>query len=153
MIAFTVRGLPQAQGSARAFIAGGRAIVTTEGNRPRSPLGAWRTAVATEARGVMGDTPELTGPLALTVTFSLPRPQSHYGSGRNAGVLKASAPSHVPTKPDVDKLLRAVLDALTGVAWKDDAQVASVHATKTYGDGWTGCRIRLEPLTPPNQED
>lgn len=38
-------------------------------------------------------------------------------------------------KPDLDKLVRAVLDGLTGVAYFDDAQVTAVQATKRYGDG------------------
>jgi crossover junction endodeoxyribonuclease RusA len=141
MIRFDVRGLPQAQGSARAFIAGGRAMIATEANRPRSPLGAWRTAIATEARAAMSDRGVLEEPLALSVTFRMPRPKSH----RGAKGLKPSAPSHVATKPDIDKLLRAVLDALTGVVFRDDAQVAVLGASKQYDDGVIGCSIRVEP--------
>ena len=36
-------------------------------------------------------------------------------------------------KPDLDKLIRAVLDGLTGVAYVDDSQVILIQATKTYG--------------------
>jgi len=35
-------------------------------------------------------------------------------------------------KPDIDKLIRAILDGLTGVAFKDDAQVVKVIASKNY---------------------
>jgi len=41
---------------------------------------------------------------------------------------------HPVVKPDVDKLARALLDALTGVAYGDDAQVVEMHVCKTYGD-------------------
>ena len=37
-------------------------------------------------------------------------------------------------RPDLDKLCRAVLDALTGIAYKDDQQVVSLFATKSYGE-------------------
>jgi len=38
------------------------------------------------------------------------------------------------TRPsDLDKLVRAVLDALTGIVWKDDAQVVALKATKVQG--------------------
>jgi Holliday junction resolvase RusA-like endonuclease len=149
-IRFTVRGLPQAQGSVRAFVnrATGRAMVATEGNKPRSPLGAWRTAIAAEARAAIGDRPVLEGPLALTVTYRLPRPRAHFGTGRNASILKPSAPAYVPTKPDIDKLLRAVLDALTGVVFRDDAQVAMLWSAKQYDSGVTGCTVTVRPVLP-----
>jgi Holliday junction resolvase RusA-like endonuclease len=35
--------------------------------------------------------------------------------------------------PDLDKLIRAVLDGLTGVAYKDDGQVVKITAVKIYG--------------------
>lgn len=37
------------------------------------------------------------------------------------------------TKPDVDKLLRSVLDALTGIAFKDDSQVVTCEVSKHFG--------------------
>jgi crossover junction endodeoxyribonuclease RusA len=35
-------------------------------------------------------------------------------------------------RPDLDKLTRGVLDALTGMAWHDDSEVAALHARKIY---------------------
>jgi Holliday junction resolvase RusA-like endonuclease len=40
---------------------------------------------------------------------------------------------HAIKKPDLDKLLRAIGDGLTGVVWRDDSQVISISATKHYG--------------------
>lgn len=37
-------------------------------------------------------------------------------------------------KPDLDNLVKALKDALTGIVWKDDAQIVSLCARKTYGD-------------------
>lgn len=40
-----------------------------------------------------------------------------------------------PTKkPDIDNIVKTVLDALNGVAYKDDTQVIQVMATKIYQD-------------------
>jgi crossover junction endodeoxyribonuclease RusA len=134
-IEFAVRGLPQAQGSARAFVAGGRAIIATNANRPRTPLGAWRTAIATEARDAIAEAPLLEGPLTVRVAFVMPRPRSHYlpaNSRRPLPVLRLDAPSWDTRKPDVDKLQRALFDALTNVVWRDDAQVTEVRALKLF---------------------
>jgi Holliday junction resolvase RusA-like endonuclease len=77
---------------------------------------------------------QLAGPCMVSIVFRLQRPKGHYGTGRNAGILKASSP-HVPvTKPDVDKMVRVVLDALTGIAFMDDSQVVELRALKKYAD-------------------
>ena len=48
-------------------------------------------------------------------------------------------------KPDLDKLIRSVLDGLTGVAYEDDAQVILIQATKTYGQN-EGVWITIEQV-------
>lgn len=63
----------------------------------------------------------LNGPVSLTVTFYLPKPQ------------RPKHERHV-TKPDLDKLVRGVCDALTGIVWTDDAQVNTIMAVKRYVD-------------------
>jgi Holliday junction resolvase RusA-like endonuclease len=48
------------------------------------------------------------------------------------------------TKPDADKLLRGCTDPLTGVLWKDDAQVIEAVVRKTYvSDRPAGARITV----------
>lgn len=86
----------------------------------------------------------LTGPLQLDVTFAIARPKGHYGK---RGLLP-SAPLFVTVRPDVTKLLRGLEDALTGVLWRDDAQVVKQHACKVYTeDGATYTHVRLTPMT------
>ena len=72
----------------------------------------------------------------LFATFIMPRPKSHYGTGRNSGKLKPSAPIRYQhtVKPDIDNLLKFVLDALNGIAYVDDKQVAFCSAKKRYTD-------------------
>lgn len=65
----------------------------------------------------------LTNPIELSLIFWFKRPQSHYGSGANANVVKSSSPKHHAQSPDLAKLVRCLEDALTGIAWQDDKQV------------------------------
>lgn len=74
------------------------------------------------------------GPIALRVHFCLERPKGHCGTGKNAGRLKASAPEHPDKTPDIDKLLRAIMDGLTRVLYDDDKRVVRVEVTKEYQD-------------------
>jgi Holliday junction resolvase RusA-like endonuclease len=80
--------------------------------------------------------PTITGPVRLTVRFSLPMPKGMKITG-------AAAP-HVK-KPDADNLLKAVMDSLTAVCvWKDDAQVFETLAGKYYTGEKTGAQIIIE---------
>lgn len=87
----------------------------------------------------------LAGPVGLEVYFHFPRPKGHYGTGRNAGKLKASAPLRPAVAPDLSKLIRSTEDALTEAGvWRDDALVVHVSAGKFYdGHGFTGANITI----------
>ena len=78
---------------------------------------------------------KLDGPLDLGCLFIFPRPKAHYGTGRNAWKLKASAPKHHIKTPDCDNLVKWVKDCLNGRAYDDDKQVVTIQATKKYVDG------------------
>jgi Holliday junction resolvase RusA-like endonuclease len=73
------------------------------------------------------------GPVGLAVVFHLRRPKGHFGTGRNADRVKASSPAWPCVKPDCTKLLRGVEDAMTGIVWRDDAQVVEQMVSKVYG--------------------
>ena len=126
MISFTVPGRPIPQGSMKAFVRGNRAHLTSD----NPALKDWRAAVGFYALKAGAELIE--GPIRVDVAFTLQRPKGHFRTGRNASLLRDSAPELPTTKPDVDKLLRAVLDALTGICFIDDAQVTQVNATKSY---------------------
>jgi crossover junction endodeoxyribonuclease RusA len=124
---FFVPGVPVAQGSKRHV---GRGILVESAKQ----LGPWREAVINAALNVL--TQEVFfGPVRLQLVFRFPRPKTHYGTGRNAELLKTSAPRFKTSAPDLDKLVRAVGDALTmaGVL-RDDALIASLVAVKIYDD-------------------
>jgi len=140
MVSFFVPGTPIPKGSAKAFYikALGRAVVTQDNADKQKP---WASMIAVVAQGHF--VKPIEGPVMISMAFKMPRLKGHFGSGKNAGALKASAPTYHVSKPDCDKLQRCVWDALTGIAWKDDSQVAIVtHASKKYSDK-PGVHIRI----------
>jgi Holliday junction resolvase RusA-like endonuclease len=137
-----VRGLPVPQGSMSGFVVNGRAIVT---HKRSVALRAWRDAVGYEARKAMGERQLLLGAVRVDIEFRMTRPRAHY---RANGALKPNAPKYHRSKPDKDKLERAVNDALTGVVFKDDAQVASGFVEKVYTEGVPGIQIACLELEP-----
>lgn len=139
-VVFRVYGLPVAQGSKSAIRRGDR-VVVVEGSR--ATLRPWRAAIAAEAAELLPL--PLAGPVSLRLTFTLPRPKSHYRTGARAGELREAAPAYHSTRPDGDKLARAVLDALAGVAYLDDGQVARLEVRKLFGER-PGVTVELEAL-------
>jgi Holliday junction resolvase RusA-like endonuclease len=80
-----------------------------------------------------GFTPYL-GPLQVDFYFYLPRPKSHYGTGKNTGKLKKSAPRHPITTPDFDNTIKHVCDCLNKIAWDDDRQICRASVYKGYAE-------------------
>jgi Holliday junction resolvase RusA-like endonuclease len=131
---FFADGDPVPQGSTRAFARNGRVVTT---NDPSGRLERWRGDIRSAAKPILPPGFDcLEGPVAISVDFAFARPRSHYlpvTKSRPVAVLRPDAPVWHSQKPDVDRLLRAVLDALTAVVWRDDSQVASVgHLSKRW---------------------
>lgn len=117
-IAFRVHGTPTPQGSKRGFVVNGRAVITD--SNP-APLKVWRDDVKHAALEAMSGRSPFEGPVEIKVTFTLVRPKS----------VKRVWP-HV--RPDIDKLMRSLLDALTTAGvYGDDSQVVIITAVKVYG--------------------
>ena len=146
---FFVPGIPQPGGSKRGFIHRhtGRVVVVEDAKRNKD----WRTSVMQVAGEMLAGHGQLTGPVRLDVTFIMPRPKGHFGRGRKAGVLKATAPTYHTVKPDRTKLLRSTEDALTqcGMCWRDDTQIVTGQVTKIYGEQ-PGAVIQFEAAETPN---
>ncbi len=133
---FVVIGTPVPQGSKTRTRWGMR-----EDNPNTKP---WRATVAAEA-ALAWRRELLSEPVAVEATFVFSRLKSHFGTGRNEDVLKASAPFWHRTKPDGDKLARAVGDALTGTVLRDDSQIVSWTIRKVYGSPARAVLRILEP--------
>lgn len=118
-----VFGTPAGQGSKRAVgTRGGRAIMV-ETSRHLKP---WRSAITGEA--VANRLAYRVGSVGVSVCVRWPRPASHY---TRKGALRSGAAAH-PGMVDVDKLARGILDALTGVAYRDDRQVVSLAIRREW---------------------
>jgi crossover junction endodeoxyribonuclease RusA len=119
VIKFHVSGVPRPKGSMRAFIPKGwtRPVLTNSSTAVKT----WEQAIRSVAQDHAAAF--TTDPVRVRLSFAMPRPKS----------LSRLASRRPHTKrPDVDKLARAALDALTGVIFKDDSQVFSLHAVKRY---------------------
>jgi Holliday junction resolvase RusA-like endonuclease len=119
-LVIVVHGIPGPQGS-KTHKGGGRMVESSAKVKP------WRVAVveaAVEARQKVEGFQPIAGAVALSMTFTVARTKGHFGTGRNAGVLRPSAPRRPAVRPDLSKLVRATEDALTtALVYRDDAQV------------------------------
>lgn len=89
-------------------------------------------------------TPRVPGPIAVRVTFTMPIPK---GLNRQKQSDARSGRMLPTSKPDWDNLAKLVSDALNGVAWSDDAHVASARVLKRYGED-PGTTIEWRTMTP-----
>lgn len=108
-------GTPIPQGSKTAYVRGGRAVLV-EANKK---LPDWRKAVI-EAASEAFSGELFDKPVKVDITFFMPRP------------AKPKWLQYPASKPDLDKLVRAVFDALTGIVWVDDALAVEVTARKLW---------------------
>lgn len=140
MITFNVIGMdPATQGSKRSLGHG----VMVETNKRLKP---WRLLVSDAALSTAH--PLTPQPVSISITFRFLRPRSHF---TRSGTLTKSAPAYLTSKArgDIDKLSRAVLDALTGTLLHDDSQVVSLNAQKRYAtpEERPGALITIIPLS------
>lgn len=118
-LTFWVAGTPVQQGSKTAFVVKGKAVMTDQNAKTLKP---WRATVTRDAREAAQRHPLFVGPIAVTLEFGMPR----------GATVRRARPS---VTPDLDKLVRAVLDGLTDAGvWGDDGQVVDLHATEFYAD-------------------
>jgi crossover junction endodeoxyribonuclease RusA len=137
-----VPGKPVTKGSTQAFAIkannnrGMRAVTTADNSADQR---AWVAFIRDQVMGAIPGRPPHVGPVRIDVEFVLPRRKS---------APKSWTPA-MTRKPDMDKLERAVWDALTTVVWVDDAQVVRSSETKREAgpDETPGARIRVALLT------
>jgi crossover junction endodeoxyribonuclease RusA len=143
-LVFTIFGVPQPQGSTRAFMPRGwmRPVITTD----NAKLKPWRQELSQTAMVAMHECGAKMAsravPISISLTFYFEKPKS-----------ERKAVQHKTTKPDLDKLLRAVLDGLTGIAYEDDSQVCECRVAKIFGSpAWLEVQVNAlaegVPKTP-----
>jgi Holliday junction resolvase RusA-like endonuclease len=147
-IEFTVQGTAITKGSTKAFVVGSkvqtprgpavlnaRAVITADN---KTTLERWHHTVNSAAKLAAG-TQQLVSffdeALVVSLEFGVPRPAS----------VKPEKRPHPIVPPDLDKLTRAVLDALKGVLYRDDAQICHINTRKRYvaADATGYARVRV----------
>jgi crossover junction endodeoxyribonuclease RusA len=140
VITFFVPGLPVAQPRQRTRVVATAGRTFTQNYTPSThPVQDWKATIRLAASSQTE--PMMEGPLMLGVDFVFPRPKSQTRKAGNVATWKA-------TKPDWDNLGKALADALTGILWRDDAQLAVVLIRKKVaGDGDTvGTTVKVMVL-------
>jgi Holliday junction resolvase RusA-like endonuclease len=132
VVSFRVLGTPQPKGSTRAFLPTGstRPIVTTDNPKIRE----WQHAIGAVAQ-TLGEA-MFEGPIAIDLGFRFVRPKS-----------KPRRVVHHVTRPDLDKCVRCVFDALQGILFADDAAVVSLTARKWYAAEGTAPGVEVAVAT------
>ena len=126
-VSFVVPGVPAPKGSRISGRRKDGSIFTRPASKGEH---AWVDAVAKVAE----KRPKLKPPYSVELHFSMPRPKK---------------PSHdYPTRGDLDKLVRAVLDGLTrGGTIVDDRHVVGLRAAKFWAEpGDEGVAVTVESI-------
>lgn len=147
VVTIEVLGTPAPKGSSRAILIRGRAVNVPGGsNKNRTQLKSWDASIRETVIARYG---ELEAPLfvdrqlEVQLYFRLARPGGHWGKNG----LKPSAPARPRGKPDIDKLVRATLDALIGCVMDDDSRIVRLVAEKHYAaPGHEGAEICVGEL-------
>lgn len=130
-----IYGNPAPQGSKTAIVRNGRAIMFESNKR----LPEWRDTVlmgSTIARAEHGGL-TILGPVTVTMTFHMPRP-------------KSTSRRYPNSAPDLDKLIRAVGDALQeSEVLANDGQIVTLVAHKVYAENETYSGVEIEITEKP----
>ncbi len=74
------------------------------------------------------------GDVSMFITFHMQRPKSHYRTGKYKEFLKKGSPYKHTSKPDIDNLIKFIMDCCSGILYKDDNQVVNITANKQYAE-------------------
>jgi len=104
-------------------------------------LAKWESAVRFAAQTIASkaDHRLFEGAVKISVVFYLPRPKS----------VSPRVRPFPTTRPDTSKLIRGLEDPLSGVLWRDDAQVVGIEASKVYTDGPAKAEVTVSQVLFP----
>lgn len=150
MLSVRVDGIPVPQPRPRATVArdrSGRAVIDPKTGRERitvfsnsANVSDWKKLVHLTVSRAWGKPICQSGPIGVYLEFFLPRPK------RKVWKTKPMPRELHTSKPDGDNLAKAVIDALNGLIWNDDNQIADMRSTKYVcaGDEKPGVRITIK---------
>ena len=125
-ITFAVYGEPVPKGRPR-FSTRGKFPVAYTPEKTKN----YESEVAMMAKAAMGASDPLEGALEAFIYVTFPVPAS-YSKKRTEACLNESE-KHIK-KPDLDNVVKAVLDGMSDIVFLSDSQITSLHATKVYGE-------------------
>ena len=124
-IRFTVPGEPTGKGRPRVFKANGVSrAVTPQKTLSYENLVKWIV-------GESMDVEQLTGEIEAEIKAYYTIPKRMTKKNRQ---LIEEGKLHPTKKPDLDNVAKIILDALNGIAYKDDSQVVRLYIEKEYAD-------------------
>jgi len=121
MVSFTVKIEPVAKARPRVSMRHGRAFAYT----PKKSAD-YERAIAAECPKAL-----MEGPLALSLQFGISIPKSWSKQKKADAVANVIRPT---SRPDIDNYIKAVMDAVNGLAYHDDSQVVSIFAKLIYAE-------------------
>ena len=127
-IEFFVPGAPVGKGRPRAARRGTGVVMFT----PEKTAGYEALVAATASNAMRAEAaPLFTGPLEAVLEMRIPIPASWSKAHKAAALAGIELPT---SRPDIDNVAKAILDACNGVVFRDDAQVVMLVATKAFSD-------------------
>ena len=136
-LAFTIPGDPRGKGRPRATTIGGHARMFTD-----SKTASYENLVKMAASQALGSRQPFDEPLAMIVTVRMTPAASDSGRKRAAKLAGAILPTKLP---DLDNVVKAVLDGCNKVAFRDDALVVRLVAEKAYAET-PGVDVMINPI-------
>ena len=97
----------------------------------------------------VGALPEekMTRPICCQLNFYCKRPKNHYKTGKNAHLLKETAPPFNTNSKDLDNMVKFVLDAFNDKLYVDDSQIIEITCRKLYSEEETGyIEVKFEEI-------
>jgi Holliday junction resolvase RusA-like endonuclease len=125
-IMFTIYGEPVPKGRPR-FSTRGKFPVAYTPEKTKN----YESEVGMMAKAAMGASKPLEGALEAFIYVTFPVPAS-YSKKRTEACL--SGQEKHTKKPDLDNVVKAVLDGMSDIVFLSDSQITSIHATKVYGE-------------------
>jgi Holliday junction resolvase RusA-like endonuclease len=124
-VIFQVEGTPVGKGRPK-FARRGNFVSTYTPTKTRD----YEELIRDAAKTAMGSAEPIEAPVMACIYITVPIPAS-CSKKRSAACLDGS--ERPCKKPDIDNIVKAYLDSMNGIVYKDDTQVISLHATKVYG--------------------
>lgn len=126
MITITIPGEARGKGRPR-FARRGNFVKTYTDEKTAS----YENLVAMAGAEAMQGRPLIAGAVHATMEVRVAVPKS-WSKKKTAAALAGDV---LPTtKPDLDNVIKAIMDALNGIVWQDDKQVVQLAVRKRYAE-------------------